>query len=84
MLTCPFHTAKNLLELQLSRLGVRSQGEVSGKGVPLIGQMKDPRRVVEKEDMISHAQKFASLMKKELTDAAGLIVERVTGHFARR
>ena len=82
--TCPFHAGRKLVELQLSRLRVSTQLEVQGKGFPLIGQLGDPRRVVEKEDMISHAQKLATLMKAEVNDASDLAVERVTGHFARR
>lgn len=39
---------------------------------------------MEKEDTISHAQKFAGLMKEKLNDAADIVIERVTGHFARR
>ena len=34
--------------------------------------------------MISHAQKLVSLVKVEVNDACDIVIERVTGHFARR
>ena len=68
--TCPFHVARSLVDLQLRRLGMKSQLDAQVQGLPLIGQMCDPCRVVEKENMIQHAQKFAALMKQKLNDAS--------------
>ena len=81
---CPFHTATELVSIQLKRLNMKSQSEAENKNVPLIGRSEDPMLFVEKEKMISHAQRFAELMKDKIEEAKEISVERVTGHFARR
>ena len=44
-------------------------------GLPLIGQKGRPNLVVEKDDMIRHAQKFGDLMVDRLNDAKDLCDE---------
>lgn len=53
------------------------QEETKNKGFPLIGQLANARTVVSKEKMISHAKKFAMLIRKVTPEAGDLDINRV-------
>ena len=81
---CPFHVCKDLVEMQLHRLGFSDLSECPADSFPLIARRSNPRMFVEKTSFISEAQRFASLLKHYVEPAADLDVEKISGHSFRR
>ena len=68
---CPFHVCKDLVELQLRRLGLSDLSECPVDSIPLIARRSDPPLFAEKTVLIAEAQRFASLLKLHVKLAAG-------------
>lgn len=80
---CPFHTLSDLVTFRLMALNYARLEDVPHATYTLVGQKGNPALGVEKYDMITEAQRHATLAV-EMTNYTGLKVDDMTGHFMRR
>jgi hypothetical protein len=81
--SCPFCAGLALMRFQSNRLQLQ-QDNWRASLYPLVGQVGDCCKFVEKEALIKAAQMDVAVLMQRVESSSHLVVERVTGHFMRR